>query len=241
MSLLESTIHSLMRDNSAPPLRQPATLFLSDVDQLEAEVQEPFARLLTRLGPLRIVSSSRESLAALAQGAEVSRGPVLALATVEIRLPPLAERLEDLPLVAQMFVEECNRHGKKQIAGLGRGARPVGRLPLACEPARAGRSRHGRPQDAAEGPYIMPNDLPAKIQIALDAAARPRKREQTIVLEKFLAEIEEELIRRALARAKGNKTKAARLLGMTRPRLYRRLVQLGLAEADEVPPEAISE
>ncbi len=37
---------------------------------------------------------------------------------------------------------------------------------------------------------------------------------------------------RAIARAKGNKTKAAKLLGMTRPRLYRRLVQLGLEQPD---------
>ena len=48
------------------------------------------------------------------------------------------------------------------------------------------------------------------------------------MLDEFLAQIERELIVRALAQAKGNKAKAARLLGMTRPRLYRRLVQLGL-------------
>ena len=46
--------------------------------------------------------------------------------------------------------------------------------------------------------------------------------------DEFLARIERELIVRALDRAKGNKAKAARLLGMSRPRLYRRLVQLGL-------------
>jgi len=84
----------------------------------------------------------------------------------------------------------------------------------------------------AELPHITPGDLPAKLHVALEAAARPRKREETIVLEDFLARIEEELIRRAMAKAKGNKTKAARLLGMTRPRLYRRLVQLGLEKAD---------
>jgi DNA-binding NtrC family response regulator len=59
----------------------------------------------------------------------------------------------------------------------------------------------------------------------------------------LLGRIERELIHRALAQAKGNKTKAARLLGMTRPRLYRRLVQLGLEEDSperlgEPPPEA---
>ena len=53
------------------------------------------------------------------------------------------------------------------------------------------------------------------------------------MLEQFLGPIEEELIRRAMARAKGNKTKAASLLGMTRPRLYRRLVQLGMEEPEE--------
>ena len=49
-----------------------------------------------------------------------------------------------------------------------------------------------------------------------------------------MADVESELIRRALGRARGNKTKAAKLLGMTRPRFYRRLVQLGVVDEDAV-------
>ena len=51
---------------------------------------------------------------------------------------------------------------------------------------------------------------------------------ETIHLDEFLGGVEKELIRRALVRAKGNKTKAAKLLGITRPRLHRRLEVLGL-------------
>jgi DNA-binding NtrC family response regulator len=82
----------------------------------------------------------------------------------------------------------------------------------------------------AAGPAITSRELPERIGLALAAAARPRLPDETIVLEEFLGRIEHELIMRAMKLAKGNKTKAARLLGMTRPRLYRRLVQLGLEQ-----------
>jgi DNA-binding NtrC family response regulator len=70
---------------------------------------------------------------------------------------------------------------------------------------------------------------------ASQAAARPRRRTERIVLDELLSSIEKEVIIRAMAQAGGNKTEAAELLGMTRPRLYRRLVQLGLVS--EAPPE----
>ncbi len=50
------------------------------------------------------------------------------------------------------------------------------------------------------------------------------------MLEEFLGRVEKELIERAMRRTKNNKSKAAKLLGLTRPRLYRRLVQLGLEQ-----------
>jgi DNA-binding NtrC family response regulator len=63
--------------------------------------------------------------------------------------------------------------------------------------------------------------------MAEDAAAHPRQRDEEIVLDEFLADIERELLRRALATSRGNKARAAKLLGISRPRLLRRLEQLG--------------
>ena len=83
---------------------------------------------------------------------------------------------------------------------------------------------------AAEGPRIESSDMPPRVAHAVQAAAFPRKDAQPIVLDEFLAQVELELVTRALAQAGGNKTQAARLLGMNRPRFYRRLAQLGLAD-----------
>jgi len=147
-----------------------------------------------------------------------------------IQLPPLAERRGDIPLLAQWFVEEANARSGKQVAGLS--AEALDRLDAYGWPGNV--DELGRVIDeahrAAEGVEIAVRDLPQPIHLAHAAAAHPRRAEETIVLEQFLARIERELLVRALQRAKGNKTKAARLLGMTRPKLYRRLVQLGLED-----------
>ena len=56
--------------------------------------------------------------------------------------------------------------------------------------------------------------------------------EESIALDEFLGDIERELIQRAIRQARGNKTQAARLLGVHRARLLRRLNQLGLEPSD---------
>jgi DNA-binding NtrC family response regulator len=161
-----------------------------------------------------------------------------AVSTITIYLPRLRERLEDLPILAQCFLESCNRGGKQ--VGSVRGD-ALDQLALYAWPGElvelgeAITAAHA----ACETHEIIPVNLPAVIHHASQAALRRRTSPERIILDELLARIEREAIERALAQANGNKTEAAELLGMTRPRLYRRLIQLGLvSDAKDVEDQA---
>ena len=209
--------------------RAPRTLLLNDVDQLALEAQQQFHRMLVERPPtFRIVSTARQPLLSAAMQDEFHQELALLLSTAVIELPPLASRLEDLPLLAQALLEEINAHSAKQIGGFKDEAirlligypwpEDVDELMAAI--------RHAH--EHAQSPLIEPRDLPEIIVMANDFAKRPRRAEEPIDLEALLAEIELECIRWAMDKARGNKTQAARLLGMNRPKFYRRLEQLNL-------------
>jgi DNA-binding NtrC family response regulator len=151
------------------------------------------------------------------------------VSTITIRLPRLADRSEDLPILAQSFLETCNRDSAKQVGSVRPEALEL--LALYGWPGELDELRQvmAAAHEACNSHEIRPADLPAVIHHAARAASLPRRQPERIVLDDLLASIEKELIGRALGQAGGNKTEAARLLGMTRPRLYRRLEQLGLA------------
>lgn len=229
VELLEATLRSLSRARA--PAERPATLLLEEIDTLVEDCQNELYRALSS-GVLtaRVVATSHEALTRLADRGMFRREAAFLLSTLTISLPPLAERLADLPLLVQWYIEQANAAGEKQLGGCS-----VDALDRLAEYRWPGdldeleavvREAHQH----ARGPLVFPHDLPERLTLANQASARPARAEETIVLEEYLAAIEHELISRALKRAKGNKTKAARLLGMTRPRFYRRLVQLGLAE-----------
>jgi DNA-binding NtrC family response regulator len=159
-----------------------------------------------------------------------------ALSTIDIHVPRLVDRLEDLPVLAQYFVEACNRGNSKQVGSLRPDA--LDSLALYSWPGELDQLRETveAAHAASESHEISASDLPATFYHAFRAAKHVRQRPEPIVLDELLATIEREAIIRALAQAAGNKSEAASLLGMTRPRLYRRLVQLGLVskEADVV-------
>lgn len=209
-------------------LATACTLLLHRIDELSAEMQTRLADYLAkRPFKCRLAATAASSLTDLARRGQFNAELAAMLSTITIFLPPLAERREDLPLLAQMFLEECNT-AERQLAGFSPAALnafdayawPGNVAELAAIVAES----HRR----ASGPLVETADLPDCLKVAAQAAAHPRRVDEKIVLDEYLAEIERELIRRALARAKGNKARAARLLGVTRPRLYRRMVQLGL-------------
>lgn len=229
IELLQATLRSLARAKSSG--QRAATLLLTEVESLSEAVQIELARSLAA-GALsaRIISISASPLTEVAARGVFRADLACWLSTLIIQMPPLAQRMADLPLLVQWYIEQANLRSEKQVGG--------------CSPEALDRlANHAWTGDLAElegviveaherakGPLVAPQDLPERLILASQASARPARAEETIVLEEYLASIEHELIVRALRRAKGNKTKAARLLGMTRPRLYRRLVQLGLAE-----------
>lgn len=157
--------------------------------------------------------------------------PVL-LGTILIELPPLRERPDDLPLLAQMLLEEQNENARHQRAGFSSGALDT----LAAyswpgnieELERVVAEAHGK----GTTPLVGSPELPERLRHVFDAAAQVPPEEPSIQLEEFLQQVERELIRRALDRASDNKSKAAELLGISRPRLYRRMEFFGLIDPE---------
>jgi transcriptional regulator with PAS, ATPase and Fis domain len=228
LDVLTSSLHAVARPHAATePL---ATLLLLEVDQLSAECQAALAESLRVESPAyRVLATARTSLLTLAARGDFSRELAMVIATLVIELPTLSERNEDVPLLAQAALEHANRESAKQLGGFSPEA--LDRLATYAWPGNIDElvDTVTAAHSTATGPVITLGDLPPRLEFAAQAVARPRKSDDRIVLPEFLAQIERELIARALRRTKGNKAKAARLLGMTRPRLYRRMVQLGLA------------
>jgi DNA-binding NtrC family response regulator len=221
--LLTSTLAAAIKAHPwrAEQHEPTGTLLLLDIDQLPRETFTEFARLLApRRTSLQVLATSRRTSAELVQS--------VGMPTLEIYLPPLSERLQDLPLLVQLLVEDWNARNDRQLAG----AAPdtVDLLATYGWPGNWTELAEVISQSCvvANGPLILPSDLPREFQLALAAQARPKRQAETIKLPQFLGEVERELITRALAQTKGNKAKAARLLGISRPTLLRRLARLKL-------------
>jgi len=227
----DSLTAAIAKVGGVEPASAPGTILLTRIDELAADLQAELALLLERRPlPLRLIATAAQPLSELARRGAFRKDLAAALSTLVIELPPLTQRREDLPVLAQLFLEETNAHGTRQLGGFTHAALDAldaypwpGNLD---ELAGVVADAHRR----ATGMEIDAKDLPEKLHWVAQAAAHPRRTEEKIVLDDYLARIERELIERALNRSKRNKAKAARLLGMTRPRLYRRMVQLGLEQ-----------
>jgi len=229
--LIDSTFRALIAQHRSDPERGPSTILLTDVDLLSTDLQRTLLLILNDSQFMfRIVTTS---LAPLSKSVEDPDKPfrsdlVAALSPIEIELPPLIDRREDIPLLSQAFVEEWNIDHDQQVGGLTPEALELldgYHWPLNIEELR---ETIVFGCNAAIGPRLAASDLPDRVHYARAAARRPAREAESIDLDVYLASIEERLIRRALDLAGDNRSKAALLLGLNRPRLYRRMEQLGI-------------
>jgi DNA-binding NtrC family response regulator len=140
------------------------------------------------------------------------------LAVVEIHVPPLRDRREDIPLLANHFLEKYARE-------LGRDVRGISREALRLLSGHDWRGNIRELSNAIEravifaaSDEIVPADLPDPVR-----AATPRDPEYSPNLREATAEFERAHILRVIERCGGNKRKAARLLGLGVTSLYRKL------------------
>lgn len=204
-------------------------LLILDVDRLDsAAQQELFGFTQIPDFRLRIMATSSRSLLEMAELREYDTDLAYYLSTLIIQTSSLSERLEDIPMLVQAFIEERNAHNSKQVGGCSKSA-----LELLAQCRWAGNLDQLKQAvleacQNADGPEIQPKDFPESIKQLAKAARYEANTELKIDLDGYLESIERELIVRALEQGKRNKSKAAKLLGISRAKLLRRLAHFEL-------------
>ena len=140
------------------------------------------------------------------------------LNTIEIHLPPLRERREDLPLLANYFLRQFSQRYRKRLTGFESAAMQT--LLEYAWPGNVRELEHAveRAVLMAQGESVRSSDL--GLRVGREGAGR--------LEEMSLEDVESLLIKKALARYEGNVSAAAEALGLTRSALYRRLKKYGL-------------
>ena len=208
---------------------QGGTLFLDEVGNLSYEVQIQLLRALQErrikpVGGLREIPVDVRLICATNEDLEesIARGSFRAdlyhrIDEFVLHMPDLAERREDIMLYADFFLDQANRELDKHVVGFDPEAE---KLLVACDwPGNLRQLTNAvtRAVLLTTGEYVTPAELPAELSEAVPAPIALRDPAG-----------EEERIRRALAAAGGNKSQAARLLGIDRKTLYNKLHLYGI-------------
>ena len=206
------------------------TLFQDEIANLTIAQQARLLRVIetgefeavgssrTRKVDVRIISATNADLRAEVAAGRFRQDLLFRLNTVEIPLPPLRERREDLPALAAHFLRQHAIKHRKTAAGFAPAALEAMRAYLWPGNVRELEHVVERAVLMAEGREIRAADL------GLSAPAAPA----SAVEEMSLEDVETLLIRKALARFDGNVSRAAEFLGLSRSALYRRLQRYGL-------------
>jgi two-component system response regulator AtoC len=229
------------------------TLFLDEIGELPLGLQVKLLRVLQeeeirRLGDIqdikvdvRVVAATARDLAAEVKRAAFREDLYYRLNVLSIQLPPLRERREDIPLLVDHFIQRMNARMGLQVTGASSEA-----MRLLIESEWPGNVRElentvERAMVLTEGPQIDVDSLPDRLR-------QPGVRTPTPValmdddqsIKRASRRSEEDLIRRALIKTNGNRTRAAELLEISHRALLYKIKEYGIvvpkADHDLTPP-----
>ena len=211
-------------------LADESTLFMDEIANIPLAQQAKLLRVIEtgdfeRVGSsktlhanVRIISATNSNLENEVTAGRFRQDLLFRLNTIQIALPPLRERRDDIMALASSFLDQHAEHYRKQIAGFDETARE--RLLQHRFPGNVRELDH-----VVERAVLMTQDR----QIcAGDLGLTNGGGESRNLEEMSLEEVEAFLIKKALARNDGNARKAAEALGLSRSAFYRRLQQYGL-------------
>jgi DNA-binding NtrC family response regulator len=211
-------------------LADGGTLFLDEIANVPLNLQTKLLRVLetgefervgssrTRRVNVRIVSATNSDLHQEVTTGRFRQDLLFRLNTIEIRVPPLRDRREDIPLLADHFLRQ---HAARYRKGISRFESVA--MKALTEHPWPGNVREL--DHAVERAVLMAQGAEIK---SADLGLRPAGDAPTRLDDMSLEEVEAFLIKKALARYDGNVSRAAEALGLSRSALYRRLQRYGL-------------
>ena len=221
-------------------LASGGTIFLDEIGDMTPGLQAKLLRVLEektfrRVGgtrdirvSVRIVAATNRDLAKEVEGGRFRGDLYFRLRVIPIEIPPLRDRSEDLVPLADSFLRHFNREFHKAVAGFD--AEAIGMMRSYPWPGNVRELRNAieRAVLLTDGSRLVPADLPTEIRAyrpsAAAASAAFRLPTSGIVIE----DLEREMVVQALERARGNRTRAASLLGMNRDQIRYRIEKFGL-------------
>jgi DNA-binding NtrC family response regulator len=213
-------------------LADAGTLFLDEITEMSGALQAKYLRTL-RDGTLRRLGGKAELQVDVRVVAATNKDPMRAvqdgnfredlydrLSVLNITLPPLRQRPEDIPLLVEAFIQEFNVKYARSITAMDEAA-----MKLVCQHRWPGNVRElrnavERAVVACGGDVVMPTHLP----LARPMAPSPASADSIVLpLGSTLESAERELLLRTLASTNNNKTHAAEILGVTPKTLHNKL------------------
>ena len=220
------------------------TLFLDEIGEIDASVQIKLLRVLetrqfervggdeTLTADVRFVAATNRDLAAEVRAGRFREDLYYRLDVVGVRMPTLAERASDIPMLCDHFVKEFAPRNGRTVAGI----EPAAMALLQAYPwpgnVRELRNTIEKMVVLSRGELLTVQDVPANVRDGAETAARTSPEP---VPTESLAQAEKRKILAALDAAGGNRSRAADALGISRRTLHRKLAAWGVPGRNDKP------